>query len=98
MNVSPVQLSVAVREVRIRLARDDIHTALGPVSHHALAARLCLELDDDIGLEHHLRHVVDEVRCAAQKHRELRGHLASIPATGDASARMQAESKKTEAA
>jgi hypothetical protein len=73
-------LSVAVRDARIQLARDDIHAALRPVSRHSEAARLCLELDDDDGLEHHLRHVVDGVRQAAEKHRELRGHLSSLAA------------------
>jgi hypothetical protein len=48
-------LSVAVRDVRIRLAREDIYAALGPVSRHSEAALLCLEVDDDAGLEHHLR-------------------------------------------
>jgi hypothetical protein len=70
-------LSVAVREVRVRVARDDIHAALGPVSRHSEAARLSLELDDDKGLEHHLRRVVDGVRLAARKHRELTGLLSS---------------------
>jgi hypothetical protein len=80
---SPTTLSVAVRECRIRLARDDIHAALGPVSHHSEAARLCLELDDDGGLEHHLRHVVDGVRSAAQTYRELKD-LLSLPAPTEA--------------
>jgi hypothetical protein len=65
-------LSVAVRDVRIRLARNDIHATLGPVSRHSEAARLCLELDDDEGLKHHLRQVVDSVRSAALKYRELK--------------------------
>jgi hypothetical protein len=73
-------LSIPVRDVRIRLARDDIHMALSPVSRHSEAAMLCLELDDDDGLEHHLRHVVDGVRLAALKHRELRSHLSSLAA------------------
>jgi hypothetical protein len=72
-------LSAAMREVRIRLARDDIHSALGPVSRHTEAARLSLEIDDDVGLEHHLRRAVDDVRRAAQKHRELRTLLAAAP-------------------
>lgn len=70
-------LSAAVRETRVQLARDDIHAALGPVSRHSDAARLSLEVDDDQGAAHHLRHVVDGVRAAAQKHRELRDLLAS---------------------
>jgi hypothetical protein len=77
MNVVPQTLSVAVREVRIRLARDDIYSALGPVSRHAEAALFCLELDDDEGLEHHFRHVVDGVRKAALKRRELKDLLPS---------------------
>lgn len=85
MNAPPTTLSVAVQEVRIRLARDDIHAALGPVSHHSEAARLCLELDDDEGLEHHLRRVVDGVRLAAVKHRDLRALLSS-PAPTEAEA------------
>ena len=70
-------MSVAVRDVRIRLARDDIHAALRPVSRHSEAARLSLELDDDEGLEHHLRRVIDGVRLAAQKYRELKDLLLS---------------------
>jgi hypothetical protein len=77
----PTTLSGAVREVRVRLARDDIYAALGPVSRHSEAARLCLELDDDEGLEHHFKHVVEEVRRAAQKHRELKTLLS--PATSE---------------
>lgn len=80
MSAPLATLSVAVRKVRVRLARDDIHAALEPVSRHSEAARLCLELDDDEGLEHHLRHVVDGVRSAASKHRDLRALLSS-PAT-----------------
>jgi hypothetical protein len=74
-------LSAATRQVRIRLVRDDIHSALGPVSRHSEAARLSLEVDDDVGLEHHLRRVVEDVRKAAQKHRELRALLAAAPST-----------------
>lgn len=77
-------LSVAVRDVRVRLARDDIHAALGPVSRHSEAARLCLELDDDEGLEHHLRRIVDGVRLAAQTYRELRALLSRPAPTEDA--------------
>jgi hypothetical protein len=65
-------LSVPIRDVRIRLARNDIFDALGPVSRNAECALYCLELDDDEGLELHLRRVVDSVRKAAGKHRELR--------------------------
>lgn len=72
MTTSPTTLSIAVREVRIRLARDDIYAALGPISRHSEAARLCLYMDDDEGLEHHLRRVVEGVRKAAQKYQELR--------------------------
>jgi hypothetical protein len=72
MSSPPTTLSAEVRDVRIRLARDDIHAALGQVSRHREAARLCLELDDDEGLEHHLRRVVEGVRKAAQKYQELR--------------------------
>jgi hypothetical protein len=77
MSAPATALSVAVRDVRIRVARDDTHAALGPVSRHSEAARLCLELDDDEGLEHHLRRVVDGVRSAALKYRELTGLLSS---------------------
>jgi hypothetical protein len=65
-------LSLPVRDVRIRLARNDIYDTLCPVSRHAEAALLCIEADDDEGLVHHLRRVVDDVRKAAQKHKELR--------------------------
>ena len=79
------ELSVAVRDARIRLARDDIHGALGPVSRHSEAARFCLELDDDEGLEHHLRLAVDSVRSAALKYRELKD-LLSLPMPDEAAA------------
>jgi hypothetical protein len=69
-------LSVAVRECRKRVALDDIWRALSPVSRDAEAALLCIENDDDDGLEHHLRRVVDDVRKAAQKYKELRALLA----------------------
>jgi hypothetical protein len=78
MSSPPTTLSAAVRDVRIRLARDDIYDALGPVSRHSEAAILCLELDDDEGLEHHLRRVVGGVRKAAQKYQELQV-LVSAP-------------------
>ena len=74
---TPATLSAALRECRIRVARDDIHAALGPVSRHSDAAMLCLELDDDKGLEHHLRRVVDGVRSAARTYRDLRALLSS---------------------
>jgi hypothetical protein len=77
MRAMPATLSVAVREVKVRLARDDIHAALGPVSRDSEAALLSLELDDDEGLEHHLRRVVDGVRLAAMKYRELERLLRS---------------------
>jgi hypothetical protein len=69
-------LSDAVRDVRIRLSLGDIWSALAPVSRHSDAAMLCLELEDFAGLEHHLRRVVDDVRLAAQKHKELRALLS----------------------
>jgi hypothetical protein len=69
-------LSVAVRDVRIRCSRNDIYDALCPVSRHAEAVLLCIEANDDDGLEHHLRRVLDDVRKAAQKHKELRALLA----------------------
>jgi hypothetical protein len=77
MSAPPTTLSVAVRECRIRVARDDAYAALGPVSRHSEAARLSLELDDDAGLEHYPHHVVDCVRLAARKHREL-SQLSSL--------------------
>jgi hypothetical protein len=70
-------LSVAVRECRIQVARDDIYAALGPVSRHSEAARLCLELDDDEGLAHHLKRVVDGARTAQQKHRDLKALISA---------------------
>jgi hypothetical protein len=82
--VSPVDrrtstsdLPTAVRDVRIRLARNEIHAALRPVSRHVECALDCLELDDDVGLQHHLGHVVDAVRNAARRHKELRSLLAA---------------------
>ena len=82
MNAPFITLSAAVRECRIRVARDDIYAALGPVSRHSEAARLSLELDDDAGLEHHLHHVVDCVRLAARKHRELSQLSSLVTAIG----------------
>jgi hypothetical protein len=70
-------LSAAVRDVRIRLSLGDIWDALAPISRHAEASLLCIECDDIDGLEHHLRRVVDDVRKAAQKHKELRALLAA---------------------
>jgi len=82
---SLTRLSVAVRDARIRLARNDIYDALGPVSRHSEAALLCLELDDDEGLKHHLRRVVEGVRKAGQKHKELGGLLSEPwPVTSEA--------------
>jgi hypothetical protein len=76
---STTGLSAAVREVRIRNARDDMWRALAPVSHHVQAAILCLEIDDDDGCEHHFRHAYDSFRQAAHKRLELRGLLSSPP-------------------
>jgi hypothetical protein len=69
---STTGLSAAVRDVRIRLARNSIYDAICPVSRHSEAALLCLEANDDDGLEHHLRRVVDDMRKAVQNHKELR--------------------------
>jgi hypothetical protein len=85
MSAPLTTLPAAVRDLRIRLARDDIHAALGPVSRHCEAARFSLELDDDEGLEHHLRRVVDDVRSAALKYRELKD-LLSLPAQTEVAA------------
>jgi hypothetical protein len=71
-------LSVAVHECRKNVALDDIWRALSPVSRHTDAAMLCLELDDFVGLEHHLGCVVDGVRKAGAKHKELRALLAKL--------------------
>jgi hypothetical protein len=68
-------LSDAVRECRKRVALDDIWHALSPVSRHSEAALLCIECEDFDGLEHHLGLVVDRVRKAAGKHKELRALL-----------------------
>jgi hypothetical protein len=76
---STTGLSVAVREVRIRNAREGMWRALAPVSHHVQAAILCLEIDDDDGCEHHFRHAYDAFRQAAHKRLELRGLLSSPP-------------------
>jgi hypothetical protein len=79
---STTGLSAAVRQVRIRNARDDMWRALAPVSHHVQAALLCLEIDDDDGCEHHFRHAYDSFRAAARKRLELRSLLASPPISG----------------
>lgn len=68
-------LSVAVRECRKCVALDDIWHALSPVSRHADASMVCLELEDIDGIEHHLRRVVDRARTAAKKFGELKKHL-----------------------
>ena len=73
---SPSGLSVAVRECRKRAALDDIWRALSPVSRDAEAALLCIENDDDYGLQHHLGRIVGDVRKAAMKHKELRALLS----------------------
>jgi hypothetical protein len=52
-------LSVAVRDCRIRAARDHIRAALGPVARHSEAARLCLELREQRPIEWR-----DGARCA----------------------------------
>jgi len=79
-----IGLSPSMREVRIRLARDNIYSALGPASHHAQAACLCLEIEDDVGLEHHMLGFIAEAQKAAEKRRELKALLASPPvATSD---------------
>jgi hypothetical protein len=74
-------LSAPMREVRIRNARVDIFDAIAPVSRDSESALNCLENEDDAGLEHHLRRVVDSVNKAARKHRELRSLLAVAPST-----------------
>jgi hypothetical protein len=71
--------SEAVRELRIRLAREDIEKALWPVSRDSESALNSIENTDDDGLTHHLRRVVECVKAAAWKHRELRLLLASEP-------------------
>ena len=75
-------LSVSVRDVRIRLARVERLPCrfTSTVSRDSEAALLSLELDDDEGLEHHLRRVVDGVRLAALKYRDL-NELLVVPAT-----------------
>jgi hypothetical protein len=72
-------LSSAVRELRLRLAREDIYAAIWPVVRDAKSTLNCLENTDDDGLTHHLRRVVDLVKEAGRKHRELRLLLASPP-------------------
>jgi hypothetical protein len=69
-------LSVSVRDVRIRLARNDIYDALCPIARDSEAALLCIENDDNEGLRHHLARVVDGVRKAGAKHKELRALLS----------------------
>jgi hypothetical protein len=70
-------LSAAVRDVRIRLALDDIWHSLCPVSRHSEAAMLCVECEDFDGLEHHLSRVIAGVKSAAAKHKELRALRAA---------------------
>ena len=52
-------LSPGLRNVRIRNARSDIYTAIWPVLRDSEGILLCIENEDDEGLEHHLRRVVD---------------------------------------
>jgi hypothetical protein len=67
------------RELRVRLARDDIYAALRGVPGHGEAAVICLMEDDDAGLFHHLGIVVAAVRRAAAQARELRGLIGAAP-------------------
>ena len=76
---STTGLSPAMREVRVRNARDDIYLALGPVSRLSEASRLCLELDDDVSLNRHFEHLVECMRHAVVKHRELKALQSSPP-------------------
>jgi hypothetical protein len=66
-----VSLPAVLRDVRVRLARDDLYDALRPVPRHAQAALLSLEEDDDVGALHHLTIVIDGVRKAALRRRDL---------------------------
>jgi hypothetical protein len=70
-------LSPAMREVRIRLARDEMYAALATASQHALAGCLTLEIDDDVLTEQHLVKFIAAAQKVAEKRRELRALLAS---------------------
>jgi hypothetical protein len=72
-------LSAAMREVRIRLARVDMDKPLGLASHHADAASICIEAEDDVGLEHHMLRFIAEAQKAAEKCRELKALKSSPP-------------------
>lgn len=77
MTAAPVtELTAADREriraeCRARVAAEDIErakdalfAALHPALHHAIAARACLEADDDVVLGHHVDAFFGAARCA----------------------------------
>lgn len=64
-------LPAFVRDLRVRLARDDIYAALRAVPGHGEAALIGL-IEEDAGLFHHLGIMVAGVRKAATKCRELK--------------------------
>ena len=53
--------------------------AIWPVLRDGESVFLCIENEDDEGIEHHLRRIVDRVNEAARKHRELTALKASPP-------------------
>lgn len=74
---STTGLSDAVRDCRRRSALDDIWRALAPVTRDTESAMLCIENDDDYGLQYHLGRVIVGARKAGAKHKELRALLAA---------------------
>jgi hypothetical protein len=66
------------RDVRASLLRDFIYEAMEPVEHDCVAARACLQNDDDVGAHYHLKRVVECVKAAAATFRELEA-LTSDP-------------------
>jgi hypothetical protein len=61
----------ATRDVRASLLRDAIFEMLEPVEHDAVAARHCLQNNDDVATRYHLKRVVECVKAAAATFKEL---------------------------
>ena len=64
-------MSDNTRDVRASLLRDFIYEALEPVEHDCVAARACLQNDDDVAARYHIKRIVECVKAAAATFREL---------------------------
>jgi hypothetical protein len=79
---------VAEARERVRLegvarAKDDLFMALHPAPRHGRAALECLEIDDDVGLAHHLDKFFASAKSAWAAREKLR-RLESAPGKGGA--------------